>query len=403
MSRLRRFEGPDLEELLARIRGELGPDVRITGADRVRHGGIAGFFARESYEVEVEAPDDDRAPGDDPGPREEPGPTAATDERHVGGEDRGDVAPRTILELVDRVEAAERAQPDLVVSTESASFASILDRLTRDAAGPGTAAPEAAPSRAPAEQSPPPAGTRPPERLHHRRDPEHVPATVPFGPPARVLEEDAPAREGLLRLGLPPGLVPATSPGRDLRLDLAERLRGLPEAPSLPEAPGSVVAVLGDLSGALRLARALTEEIGGEPADVVVASAAEDPDLPPWLRVADPATAAERRRGWWRRSRTTIVAVDAPVGTTDERWAREVLDALEPGLAIGAVDATRKTEDVGAWAHGLGGLDALAVENLEATVSPASILALSIPVARLDGHRASPARWAKVLTERLAA
>lgn len=78
------LEGADLEALLARVRAEHGPGARIVSADRVRTGGVAGFFARERYalSVEVDAPTD--PPAD----------------------------PEAILELAAQVEAAERARAD---------------------------------------------------------------------------------------------------------------------------------------------------------------------------------------------------------------------------------------------------------------------------------------------------
>ena len=65
------------------------------------------------------------------------------------------------------------------------------------------------------------------------------------------------------------------------------------------------------------------------------------------------------------------------------------------------IDATAKSEDVTAWAGALGGLDALAVDNLDATVSPAASLASGIPVARLDGHPANAARWTATIVDRV--
>ncbi|HXQ62735.1 MAG TPA: hypothetical protein VN796_10400, partial [Acidimicrobiales bacterium] len=66
------------------------------------------------------------------------------------------------------------------------------------------------------------------------------------------------------------------------------------------------------------------------------------------------------------------------------------------------VDATAKAEDVAAWAEALGGIDALALENLEATVSPASALGVGIPVARIDGQPATAARWVAAIVDRMA-
>ena len=48
------LEGPDLPSLLEQIRAEYGPGARIVHAERIRRGGVGGFFARERYHVEVE-------------------------------------------------------------------------------------------------------------------------------------------------------------------------------------------------------------------------------------------------------------------------------------------------------------------------------------------------------------
>ncbi|MGF1666982.1 MAG: hypothetical protein ACFCVC_12010 [Acidimicrobiia bacterium] len=51
------IEADTVEEALGRLSTELGPGARIVRADRVRKGGIAGFFAREVIEIEAEAPE----------------------------------------------------------------------------------------------------------------------------------------------------------------------------------------------------------------------------------------------------------------------------------------------------------------------------------------------------------
>ncbi len=48
------LEGPELEPLLDRVRSELGAGARIVSAEKVRSGGIAGFFAKQSFELTVE-------------------------------------------------------------------------------------------------------------------------------------------------------------------------------------------------------------------------------------------------------------------------------------------------------------------------------------------------------------
>ncbi|MEU4427875.1 hypothetical protein AB0F81_45240, partial [Actinoplanes sp. NPDC024001] len=51
------LEGPAIEPLLAQVRDEYGSSVRIISADKVRSGGIGGFFAKQHYELSVEVPD----------------------------------------------------------------------------------------------------------------------------------------------------------------------------------------------------------------------------------------------------------------------------------------------------------------------------------------------------------
>ncbi|HUZ21468.1 MAG TPA: hypothetical protein VMU75_12930 [Acidimicrobiales bacterium] len=58
MPKLQRFEGTDPAEVRARIRTELGPDATIVRAGRERSGGVLGFFEREVFVIEVEAPGD---------------------------------------------------------------------------------------------------------------------------------------------------------------------------------------------------------------------------------------------------------------------------------------------------------------------------------------------------------
>ena len=54
MPALLQFDGPDLETLLERVRAQGGPGARIVRANKVRAGGIGGFFAKEHYEVVAE-------------------------------------------------------------------------------------------------------------------------------------------------------------------------------------------------------------------------------------------------------------------------------------------------------------------------------------------------------------
>ncbi|MEJ5867350.1 hypothetical protein WDV85_06265 [Pseudokineococcus sp. 5B2Z-1] len=51
------LEGDGMEELLARVASEHGEGARVVRAERVRVGGVAGFFARQRFELVVEVDD----------------------------------------------------------------------------------------------------------------------------------------------------------------------------------------------------------------------------------------------------------------------------------------------------------------------------------------------------------
>jgi len=87
-----------LEDLLERVRAEVGAGARIVAANRVRKGGIAGFFSRQAYEVLVEGVDRAPAPHSATS-RAATAPRSATP--------RG-ATPATILDLADAVSEDER-------------------------------------------------------------------------------------------------------------------------------------------------------------------------------------------------------------------------------------------------------------------------------------------------------
>src|SRR5207247_1684981 len=60
------LEGDDLEALLITAQSKGGPNARIVRADKYRHGGLWGFFAKERFEVAVEIPEPGPAPAPAP-------------------------------------------------------------------------------------------------------------------------------------------------------------------------------------------------------------------------------------------------------------------------------------------------------------------------------------------------
>jgi hypothetical protein len=389
------FEGPVLEELLERVRTEVGAGARIVSANRVRKGGIAGFFARQAFEVVVE-------------PINATPPSSSAYARLTQ-------TPSTILDLADAVSDDERENViDLVdehtVSTESRNFSEILNRFTDSIdAGPIASGPIDAGTE--------PLPNEPDDAARFSLDEDDFIEIVP-APPAhtsdhtsvreharRIIQSNAVIERfetQLSRMGLPARLIPRGAGPNDVKGALVESLVQLPAPPAVPGGLGVVIVIVGASAAPVLLARDLAAELHLDPDDVVLATREQLGDgIPAWLQMNDPETAHARRRSWQRRDQPTIVACSLPPMYQSLRWAREMLDNLEPTITWAVVDAGWKREDIAARINALGGVDVLALDNLDDTVSPATALELGIPVGRLADEHASPLTWTELLLERM--
>ena len=419
-----------LEDLLERVRAEAGADARIVAANRVRKGGIAGFFSRQAYEVLVE-------PVDTGAFRPPPRPQVFDTEPRV----TVNRTPATILDLADAVSDDERNDvidlvDEHVVSTQSREFADILDRFSRSidptpdeqlAQEPGDA------DRARdyfARQQPAPAAlpNEPTGPARSSMDDDDFIAIATDGAESPVLSSTMLPTAGfppamtrdrarrvvtphevidryetrLSRMGLPARLIPRGVEQTELKGALVESLVRLPAPPVVPAGLGVVIVIVGAAAAPVHFARDLSEELHLDPDDVVLATRDElGNGIPPWLQMNDAGTAHARRRSWQRRDRPTIVACSLPPMSQSLKWAREMLDHLEPTITWAIVDAGWKREDIAHRIEALGGIDVLALDHLEETVSPASALELGIPIGRLADEHASPLTWTELLLERM--
>jgi len=119
------LEGPAIEPLLAQVRDEYGSGVRIISADKVRSGGVGGFFAKQHYELSVEVPDPN--------------------------EDRNDMAKRNLTEKGDGASIPSKSES---VNTDTKSSGSESKPATSsDAAAPKPVAkPDPKPTPKPASE-----------------------------------------------------------------------------------------------------------------------------------------------------------------------------------------------------------------------------------------------------------
>ena len=278
-----RFSGPELTELLDRVMVEHGENAAISAVNRVRSGGVAGFFCREEFEVVV-----------DPEAADGAGDAEAVDDGALEGEDGGGGA-----------EAADDGGDPQAGAGDGAGEPGSADG---DIRGPGDL--DAGPERTgPA--------ARPPARLAYQSNEAEEPAPVFGGPKPpggdrerdrfltlleRRLEETAAAEadHSLRRFratgrdqgqsGPPPAPAPvAPAPaaplptGAEQATDRApDRSRSrrstfwarLDEAEAeldsfVPDRPG-VTAVVGPLPLATAVVRRLADSIDDRPVDVVV-------------------------------------------------------------------------------------------------------------------------------------
>jgi len=473
---LKSFEGPDVQRLLDEVRREVGSDAKISGAEKIRVGGVAGFFAKEHYRVVVEVPAAVIEPGVSPSPTAQRSRQPAHARPNRRTRRRGPVsgpvsAPAPAPTAVPMDEPDPTAQIPAVGEERTDIFTTLADATddVTDIVGmhqsPGMATPvTAGPARAavggPATGAPatgPPAtaavaSTQPgdgsdsfdavlcriattldatptiddttSDYLGAARAAGHSRAVAGGGGPrdvtsgtiaseaAMFLATNGPESDGatvaaLRRVGLDEAAVGYVAEG--LRLGgvlealLLDALGRLVEAPPLPRRAGSLLVVVGAGLRARELAGAVAVEVGGDPAEVPVASLDPQADtvVPGPLLVRSADEAAELAPGWRRNQTAAVVVVDAPLAGGHLSWAAHVISSLRPTAVWGLVDSTCKAEDITAWADGLGGIDALALENVDATVSPAAALGTGIPVARLDGRPASAARWTATIVDRI--
>ncbi|MGY1649696.1 hypothetical protein [Geodermatophilus sp. SYSU D01119] len=184
---------------------------------------------------------------------------------------------------------------------------------------------------------------------------------------------------------------------------LTRALRGLPAAPSAPVGAGEVLLVVGPGVETLAAARSLSVSMRLDPERLQWATRGDLAALAPeGSRITSVDTALERKQDAARAGTPTVVAVDAPMRAAGRTWLEQVMAIFSPAAVWAVVDATRKPEDVGPWLGGLPRVDALVVQDTDLTADPAAVLGrTTVPVALLDGVRATPHRWASLLCERL--
>lgn len=364
------LEGGDLAALLAQVGEDLGPGAKVIRAERVRTGGVAGFFAREHFELTVEVPD---APLPRPRASRVTRPAAGGPPSALSGLD-------ALLGAADAADDDGRPRPTHeppVVSTGGPAFADVLAQVQALAAERRAPADAAAPVLTLAEPA-------------------------PLAPPVVVRPDPPAARDLAARLasvGVPDDLL-----RREPR-SLADVVAALPVAPPAARAPGAVTVVVGPAADADRTAALLADRLGLAADSVVSAGTATARAAAPRgrsrTRPADVASAEAWRAGAGAAGHPWVVALAVGEGREELAAAADLLAALQGDAVWAVVDARTRTLDARAWLARLGRVDALAVRGMFDTAQPGAVLDLGVPVAWFDGIPASPAAWASALDSAL--
>jgi hypothetical protein len=501
------LEGPAIEPLLAQVRDEYGSGVRIISADKVRSGGVGGFFAKQHYELSVEVPDpnEDRT---DMAKRTTTGDNSHTLERlleRAESQDRLDEPGRPAARNVTPAafgqarpgettfsRPARPARPAAATgfgadegrgaahSDTNAAFAELMAGLNQAGHEPlpeeernpprpkatvplrGEDAPTVRPFRpAATTEAPvnhPPKATMPvvsappaPEPVHvaqhaavHETPPVTQPSLadrigglgaseieidepvieeeeietpapsaaeafglkpitpVPAAAPVVPVADSDPVIRNLISVGMPEAMASQIT-GADTYAGVLSVLAARPSAPGIPDGPGEILVLAGDINLGVPIARQLLDQIGVPENHLLLAAPSVAGTGLHSSRLIPNREAAESRVDKLHNAEQAwVVVMDSAVGGTDPLWVNEMCDAIGATAVWAIVDATRKTADTARHLRTLGEVEALVVHGVELTQDPASVLGLDLPIFSLDGKPATPHAWAAMLCARIA-
>jgi hypothetical protein len=211
-----------------------------------------------------------------------------------------------------------------------------------------------------------------------------------------------PVVRNLISVGMPEAMARQIT-GGDTYAGVLSVLAARPSAPGIPDGPGEILVLAGDLSLGVPVARHLLDQIEvPENHLLLAAQSTAGTGLHSSRLISTPEAAESRAEKLHSAESAWIVVMDAPVGGTDPIWVNEMCDAIGATALWAIVDATRKTADTARHLRTLGEVESLVVHSVELTADPASVLGLDLPIYSLDGKPATPHAWAAMLCARIA-
>lgn len=431
------YEGFPLEAVLERVFAERGPDASITSADRVRKGGIGGFFAKEVFRVTVavEADAPARPPrsfatlgriGVDPDDTDLDAGLDEIDPEDIDGALALDVAAeRTAEEQKIWAMLAEVTRPTPVADQEPASPAAVplfgrgrLESLGLTVQEPVQEEPvQHAPVQEEPSEDPLAWSTQfwmvdPEDTVGTDHEPYRFPTEFGEGVLAEALMSVPEVVTPIVSSGpiastvlvAPPSRPPMEQQGsvvalrsRRVRRSFATQIH-LDEliaefeesAGRIPEIPDrGIVAIVGGRDEAIEVAEMLARQLRIDPDEVLLASPQAPIEIPSHVDATRLAATAR-----YRCTPLAIVVVELVPGRLGHEWARTVLAGLRAEQVRFATATDRVVSQQQLAIAAVGGVDAVDLVDATSCPRPEAMLDLGVPVATIDGRRAGPEMWA---------
>lgn len=425
MSKRLLLEGTDLDALMIRVRAELGPRARVVKAERVRSGGVGGFFAKERFELTVDVPDDGavgmrmaaapatRGPGEPVGSDGAFTTPVGIDALLAAADaaDRHAAAPATGLDPAGPAGSVGSPGPAAnEVSTEQNTFVTVLDSVRQLAAqtpaGSAGAVPAGTAGETPGGRAGvyghPVRGRGPGRPTGDALQGEVIARAVTPAEFVVVRRTGATLRE-LSSLGLPRRIL-AKLPQTQERYTLSQVLSFVPRAPEVVRDPAAVIVVAGQGEAVIAAAAAIARRVGVPDSGVALAGRlAPHTGYGPWVLTG---VSARRLRAATVESESPLV-VALGVGTDASDWAiaSALVASFDPDQVWAVVEADRNVLDIRRWMAATSEnrrYDAITATTVASTTAPAAILDFDTPVGIIDGLPATAVVWAALLSEHLA-
>ena len=450
------LEGPDLEALMVRAREEYGADCRIVRAEKIRTGGVLGFFQKERFELTIEVSDAhlSQQAAVPPAPNASQASAPVSDFSSALEEEIADaMAAREAMlsgALGSQVEApiptAAPSQPaptsapianqSEFPASDAESFDDLVMRLAEQA---GTERnernfqPVVFPSVDRTPPTPRDGGTTEPgdQVMSQGTVVDTITEVVPSpSTPAEPRDVGATQADGvvlhkwgvftdvatavstsctvpaLLALGVPRRYL-SRFDTLDAPIPLLEVVAsfGVP-AVRRPE-PGDVVVIAGPADQAVAVASQVAAWMS-VPSTAVVLAGNIDPIRGHGrrLRTVEEASTARRKADKVAAyGEPLIVALGVAPGVRGAQSAAPMLKALDADVAWAVVDATKRAaiqEQSLAQLQAKARIDGLAAIGTAEAQAPGALLDASLPIAWMDGLPAASVVWAALLGERIA-